>query len=250
MEKNIVEIMKNRRSNRSFTSEKVNLDDVYEVLKLAQRSQNSMNAQQTSVIITTDKKKIEEFGEISWNQKQVKTADIFLTIVIDFNRTKYCGEQENKPQVIQGYEEGLLVGAVDAGIYLQSIQLLLSAYGYGSTAIGGIRNDPARMIEILELPKYTYPIVGCTIGIIDTNKIAPLRPRVKFDSFVHYNVYNDELVKQGVLEYDQELKTWWKNVMKMENKDSYIESVGNFYASNYAEKVGPTLKMQGFLNSK
>ena len=48
--------------------------------------------------------------------------------------------------------DGILVGAVDAGIMLNAIQTAAGALGYGTTAIGAVRSNPEKFIEMLNLP--------------------------------------------------------------------------------------------------
>lgn len=245
--KNIKEIMESRISTRNFSGEAVDMNEIEEILKLSQRSQSSINGQQISLIVTSDKEKISKIADIAWGQEQIRTAELFITIVIDYNRTNEAVKLGNKEQIIENTLEGLLVGAVDAGIYLQSIQTLLEGYNYGTTAIGGIRSNPQAMIDLLELPPKTFPVVGLTVGqkAQEVTKDM-LRPRIDFNSYVHNEKYNSEIIKDSVINYDNELKNWWKD-KGMDNKDSYIESISNFYSKNYAPLIKETLQNQGFL---
>lgn len=94
--------------------------------------------------------------KLQGGQPQVATADVFITIVIDFNRTDIASRFESQKQIIEQSAEGIIVGAGDAGITLNALQTAANSLGYGSTAIGGIRNNPKAMIELLKLPKKNF----------------------------------------------------------------------------------------------
>jgi FMN reductase [NAD(P)H] len=62
----------------------------------------------------------------------VRTADVFVAVVIDFNRTAFAAELGGKEQVIERSAEGIMVGAIDAGIMLSSLQTAAEFFGYGA----------------------------------------------------------------------------------------------------------------------
>jgi FMN reductase [NAD(P)H] len=243
------QILDSRTSVRQFTGEEVKKDDVQKIVTLAQKSATSINGQQISLIVTYDKDKIEKIGDIAWGQPQVKTADVFITLVADFNRTNEAMKLQGKEQKVTDSIEALLVAGVDAGIMAQSIQLLSNEFGYGSTMIGGIRANPEQLISLLELPKNTFPILGITLGVTNEEVNLTPRPRVNVDSFAMDEKYDIQKVKEGVVAYDQKLASWWKNEHNLSDKDSYAASIASFYDKDYAPKVFDSLQSQGFIES-
>lgn len=236
----------NRRSVRSFTKESVKKEDLELIFKAAQRCPTSINAQQISLVYTQNKEMIKEIAKLCGGQKQVETADVFVTFVIDFNRTNHAIESLGKEQVIQKSAEGIVVGSIDAGIMLSSLQNAAESLGYGTTAIGAVRINPDEFIKLLSLPKNTYPLVGSTIGVpTDSAKIAPLKPRVPFDSFAFENRYDDKKVKQGVEQYEKDMKQF-RDANKMDYLTSYKEQTANFYGKFYMREVKKTFEKQGF----
>ncbi len=242
---NVIQQMLNRTSVRSFTGETVKEADLELIFKAAQQAPTSIGAQQVSLVYTRDKAKIQKIAEIAGGQPQVATADVFITIVIDFNRTQEACALQNKQQLIHAAAEGLLVGAGDAGIMLNALQTAANALGYGSTAIGGIRNNPQAMIELLGLPEKTYPIFGITLGVPDATKVAQVKPRVPLASFAMPETYNAQAVKQGVATYDQTLRQWWDQ-QGLSNMPGYSAQTAQFYQMVYFPTVAKTLLKQGF----
>ena len=78
----------NRRSIRNFTGESVKADDLKLILQAAQQAPTSINGQQVSLVVTRDKSKIKQIAEIAGGQPQVATADVFVTVVIDYHRAQ------------------------------------------------------------------------------------------------------------------------------------------------------------------
>lgn len=244
-----LEQLNNRKSIRSFTKESVKNEDLRLIFQAAQRCPTSVNGQQISLIYTKDKTKIEHIAKLCGGQKQVATADVFVMFVVDFNRTNYAIESLRKTQMIERSAEGVIVGAVDAGIMLSSLQTAAESLGYGTTAIGAVRLASKEFIKMFNLPKRTYPLVGSTIGVPTQDaKDAPLKPRIPLDSFVFEEKYDDKAVKKGVEQYELDLKRF-REINDINYLASYKERVAGFYEKAYIREVEKVFKEQGFLFS-
>lgn len=244
MNATITQLM-NRRSIRNFTGETINEQHLETILKAAQQAPTSINGQQISLVVTRSKEKIAAIADISGGQPQVASADVFITVVVDFHRPKTALESVDVEQVIHQSAEGMMVGAVDAGIMLNALQTAAESFGYGTTAIGGIRNNPQALIELLELPANTFPLVGTTIGVIDNTMPSAVKPRVALDTFAMNERYDADKVAQGARKYDKDLRTWWdKNGLT--DMPSYADSTAQYYSKVYFPTIAATMKKQGF----
>jgi FMN reductase [NAD(P)H] len=241
-----IEQLQNRKSIREFTGERVSDEDLELIFKTAQRAPTSINAQQISLVYTRDKEKIKKIAELSGGQNQIAIADIFVAIVIDFNRTNHAAIATNRTQVVEKTAEGILMGAIDAGIVLNHLQSSAEALGYGTTAIGGIRANSDDIIKLFGLPKRTFVAVGSTIGVPTQNaKNAPLKPRVPFESFVMEEVYDEQKVKDGVYAYNKEFKEF-RDKTGSGTLPTYFEITASTYEKSYFRKTGKVLEAQGF----
>jgi len=245
--KNItIEQLQNRKSIREFTGEHVSDEDLEIIFKTAQRAPTSINAQQVSLVYTRDKEKIKKVAELAGGQKQVAIADVFVAIVIDFNRTNHAAIATEKTQVVEQTAEGILMGAVDAGIVLNHLQSAAEALGYGTTAIGGVRANSDEMVKLFGLPKRTFVAVGSTIGVPTLNaKNAPLKPRVPLEGFAMEDVYDEQKVKEGSYAYNQEFKEF-REKTGSGDMPTYFEITANAYEKSYYRKTGKVLEAQGF----
>lgn len=243
----IIKQLSERKSIRQFTGEFVKDEDLELIIKTAQRCPTSINGQQISLIYTRDKEKIKQIAQLCGGQEQIATADVFITICVDFNRTIFAVEQTGEKHQIDKSAEGVLVGAVDAGIMLNAIQIIAESLGYGTTAIGAVRNEPAKMIELLNLPLKTFPIVGTTIGVPTLEaKNAPLKPRIPLESFAFEDNYDDKKVKDGVLVYEKQMKKFRED-NNMNYLQSYCEQTANYYKNIYFRKIEENYTKQGFI---
>ncbi|MFX4154479.1 nitroreductase family protein [Aliarcobacter butzleri] len=243
----IIKQLSERKSIRQFTGEFVKDEDLDLIIKTAQRCPTSINGQQISLIYTRDKEKIKQIAQFCGGQEQIATADVFITICVDFNRTIFAVEQTGEKHQIDKSAEGVLVGAVDAGIMLNAIQITAESLGYGTTAIGAVRNEPAKMIELLNLPLKTFPIVGTTIGVPTIEaKNAPLKPRIPLKSFAFEDNYDDKKVKDGVLVYEKQMKKFRED-NNMNYLQSYCEQTANYYKNIYFRKIEENYTKQGFI---
>jgi len=245
MENPTIKQLQNRKSIRQFTGESVNEADLELIFKTAQRAPTSINGQQTSLVYTRDKTKIKQLSEMC-GQAHIATADVFVGIIMDFNRTSAIVESVGKNHIIEQSAEGIMVGAVDAGIMLSSLQTAAEALGYGTTAIGAVRGKSDAMIQFFNLAPKTFLVVGCTIGVpTESAKNAPLKPRVALDTFAMKDSYDSDKVRKGALAYEETLKIF-RDKTGSGSMPTYAEITSNYYADIYYRKTGKVLEAQGF----
>lgn len=238
--------LQNRKSIRHFTGDSVSDADLELIFKTAQRAPTSINGQQISLVYTRDKEKLKSIAELCGGQAHIAAADVFVGVVIDFNRTSVIVESVGKKHVIEQSAEGIMVGAIDAGIMLNHLQSAAEALGYGTTAIGAVRSNAEALIQLFKLPAKTFLAVGSTIGVpTQKAKNAPLKPRIALDSFAMPETYNTEKVSLEALAYEQTLKTF-REATGSGSMPTYAEITSKYYADNYYRKTGKILEAQGF----
>lgn len=237
-----IKTIQERRSIRAFSGESVAEEDLDLVLRSVQNAPNSMGAQQTSLIVIRDKERIQQIAKITGGQPQVAAADVFIVVVVDYNRTNIAVEKTGNTQAIHKTMEGQLAGAVDAGIYVALLDIAIQSLGYGATIIGGLRDQPMEAIEMMGLPEMTYPIVGITMGVKKKDDQTSLRPRVPFDSFCMDEVYDNEKVKQGVDQHDIDMEKFWCD--QGQEAPNYSQAAANIYKQLYYPNTKPSLEKQ------
>ena len=240
----IIKQLQNRRSVREFTGEKIKEEDLQTILATAQRAANSVNRQQTSLIVIRDKEKLAKIAELCGGQKHIAEASAFVFVLVDFHRGVYAANSIGKRNIGPKSADGVLVGAVDAGIIVNSLQTAAHALGYGTTVIGAIRKATKEFIKMLELPEYVFPIVGTTIGVPVERKLTRVKPRVPLDTFVFEDTYNAKKVEEGV-EFHEKDTIEWREENGTPQLPSYKEMIARIY-ENFYNTSKQDLEDQGF----
>ena len=240
----LIKQLQNRRSVREFTGEKIKEEDLKTILATAQRAANSVNGQQTSLIVVRDKEKLTKIAELCGGQKHIAQADAFVFVLVDFHRGVYASDSLGKRNIAPKSADGILVGAVDAGIVVNALQTAALALGYGSTVIGAIRKETKEFIKMLGLPEYVFPIVGSTLGVPVERKLTRVKPRVPLDTFVFEDTYDEKKVEEGV-EFHKKDTVAWREENGTPQLPSYKEMIVRIY-ENFYNTSKQDLEGQGF----
>lgn len=242
-----IKLMQAHRSTRSYTEQKVSDEMLDEIIHAAWRSPSSINAQEVSVVVVRDAAKRARISEIAGGQPWIAKAPVFITLIVDFNKTRIGVEKAGYTQVIQESMEGFGVAAVDVGIVLGNLMTAARSQGLGVVPIGGIRRDPQAMIELLELPAFTFPLVGLCIGHIDAD--APLKPRMDIGTFRHDERYDAGGYRSAIDAYDETIMEYWQQLQRSDGLP-WSSNLGNILKQVYFPEVRPVAAKQGLLNDK
>lgn len=208
----LLEAIKNRKSIRKFTDESIKKEDLEEIIEVARRAPSSVNRQQISLVYTTDKNIIEKIAHLSGGQAQIRDCSCFITLIGDYYRDKVYLESVGKELTddIQRLREVVMV---DAGIMALTINYVAMAKGYGCTIIGGVKENPEQIAELLNLPKNTIVALGITIGVPTKESLeGTLKPRIKKEAFAMEDKYNKEVQVNAVKDYEKVLDKWFKDI--------------------------------------
>ncbi len=174
----IIDAIKERKSVRVFKEEDVLDQDLKEIFELATKAPSAYNGQQTSIVYTRNKEKIKEIAKLCGGQIQVENANVFILIFTDFYRASKVLEKKgfeltDNKNMLYG------IGAVDAGIMANTINMAAINYGYGCTIIGGVSHSPKEIAKIFDLPEHTNIVVGMTLGVpVDNMKGINTKPKL------------------------------------------------------------------------
>ncbi len=189
-------------SIRKYKAEPVPQSIIEKIISAAQRSSTSSNLQTYSVVAVMDKNRREELASLCGNQEHIGLAPVFLAWCADLNRLDRVCQMRGYEQVTS-YAENFIVSAVDAAIAMQTATIAAESLGLGMCYIGAIRNNPAEVIKILELPRLVFPISGMTLGW--PAAAARYRPRLPLREVLHWEVYNRESQDEALRQYDREM---------------------------------------------
>jgi len=242
-----IKVMKNHRSIRKYKDEMISDDVINELVDVAQHVPTSLNSQQSAVIVIKDKESKRKIERVAVEMPWIEECPVFFIFIIDFYKTKLACEKNGRKQTITDSVESIMVGCIDIGLSVQNVITAAESLGLGTVCIGSIRNNPAAIIELLELPKYTYPVAGLCLGYPEDH--SKLKPRLDKASYFHFVKYSKENLKDAIDSYDELIVDYLKEVDREQEVD-WSYNTSNFYKDNYYPKVYPTLKEQGFKNKE
>lgn len=211
-----IKIIKTRRSNRNFIPNKKLKKQEIDVLKSAFiYAPNWVNGQQVSMILVDNKLKKEKLSEISGNQNHIKDASLFVVLIADYYKHKKIYKKFQLPEIYPEKKlNSIIISTHDAGIIAQNICLAAESINLGSVIVGGIRNNIKIVKKILNLPDYTFPLLGISIGYSKTKNIL-MPPRLPNSLQIFENEYNKsipinktELLKNNKEHLKIKNKTW------------------------------------------
>lgn len=240
----------NRRTIRKYKKDDIPTEQLEALLFQASRAATMGNMQLYSVVVTRSEEMKEKLSPLHFNQPMVKNAPVVLTFCADFNRfTKWC-EQRNANA---GYDNFLsfVNAASDTLLYVQAFCTLAEEAGLGTCYLGTTLYNPHGIIDLLKLPKLTFPIATITIGYPDEQPEQP--DRLPHLAYVHEESYRDYTPNQlDIIYYFKEQLEENINFAKVNNKENLAQV---FTDCRYTRKDNEAmsegllkaLKGQGFL---
>jgi len=234
------------RSIRSYTDQAVSDDMLDAIVEAAHSGPTSMNAQEISLVVVRDAEKRKRISGLAGGQAWIAQAPVFIAVILDFNKTEIGLRKAGLTQVVHESMEGFGVAAVDAGIALGRMMAAAQSLGLGIVPIGGIRRNPQDMVELLELPPLTFPLVGMCIGHIKDE--APQKPRMDIKAFRHDERYDAAGYVDAIDAYDETIMEYWQQLGRSDGQP-WSSNLAPFQRVYYPE-VKPVAAMQGLLNDK
>lgn len=232
----VIDTIKGHRSIRAFTDQAITSEQLNAIIESGISASSSSLLQVVSIIRVTDKDKRQKLAELAGNQKYVATAAEFLVFCIDYQR-----HFEMNPNVKPEFTELTIIGAVDSGIMAQNCLLAAESMGLGGVYIGGLRNSPKQVDELLGLPKYTAVLFGMCLGHPDQD--PQLKPRLGANVLVHENSYQP-LNKSAVEEYDQTMLDYYQHRSSNVKQQGWSELI----TTKLSQESRPHIL--GYLNEK
>ena len=235
-----IETQLNHRTIRKFKPDALEESIVGTLLEVANRTATSTGMQTYSIIRITDKIKREQIADVCGQDYVAQAPELWIFIVDAFRNAKIAAEQDcnlesrrDMDRFFQGYSDSLLAA--------QNVTVALESLGLGGVFFGSILNDTEKMCNILNLPEFTFPVLGLGFGHPDQK--PQLKPRMGLDLKVFENEYKifDNYLDE-IKEYDEEMTTYYD--LRDENK-----RVDSFSKQVISRLEGDSEKRSGLLNT-
>ncbi|MFC1732375.1 NADPH-dependent oxidoreductase [candidate division KSB1 bacterium] len=189
MENPVVKTILRHSSVRDFQVEPIPDTIINTIVKCAIRAPTSSNLQAYSIIKITDPVKKIELARLAGDQKYIEKCPLFFAFCADiFRLRKVCDMTGVTMQ--DSFLELFLVASVDAALCCQNALITAESFGLGGVMIGGMRNNPKEVAELLKLPNGVYVVMGLCIGY--PNVVPPVKPKLPLSTVYHIEEYRLE----------------------------------------------------------
>jgi len=239
----VIDLLKSHRSIRKFTDQAIEPNLFNDLLVAGQAAATSSFLQGSTVVRIKNAETRSAIAKLAGGQSYVESAAEFMIFCADLKRPgNYCDEYE---KAFEGdYTEHFIIATVDVALMAQSMVAAAESVGLGICYIGGIRNDPAQVADLLELPKGVYPVFGLCLGYPDQD--PEVKPRLPLSVILKEEVYNEEGDREAIANYDENIREYYKTRTGGGHGISWTEQVSTLLSEKARPHMKDFLADQGF----
>ena len=236
-------LLNSHRSIRKFTDQKITEEMLSEIVCAAQSAATSSFLQGATVIRVRNPESRKKLASYAGNQPYVETAAEFLVFCADLKRPGNCCKQYDKP-FAGDYTEHFIIATVDVALMAQNLVIAAEAAGLGICYIGGIRNNPRDVSDLLELPKGVYPVFGLCLGYPDQN--PECKPRLPMKVILKDEVYSEQGDAELIAAYDEQVREYYRQRTGGGHGICWSEQVATLLSEKARPHMRDFLAEQGF----
>lgn len=218
-----MDLIGNHESIRKYKDKRISDELMRTILSRAQYASTSSFLQAYSVIRVNNKENRKKLAYLSGEQNYIEDAAEFLVFCADLNRLRSASAMHDR-ELSGGFTESFIISTVDVSLFAQNVMLCAESVGLGGVYIGGIRNNPSEVCELLDIPLEVYPVFGMCLGYPDQN--PGKKPRLPLDIILKNEKYY-EGDKELLEEYDEVIKEYYIKRTKGKVNHTWTEQVSN-----------------------
>ena len=203
----VIDLLKSHRSIRKFTEEPIDDAMVESIISAGFSAATSSNLQGTTVIRVRNPETRAAIAELAGGQSYVESSAAFFVWCADLHRSAVACDMAGG-EFHDGMTEHFIIAATDCAIAAQSAVVAAESVGLGICYIGGIRNDPATMTELLDLPDQVVPLFGLCLGWPDQD--PALKPRLPLSVTLKEETYDESGDVDGITSYDEQMRAYYQ----------------------------------------
>ena len=239
----VIDLLKSHVSIRKFTDQPIDEKLFQQLVAAGQSAATSSFLQGTTIIRVRNPESRKILAAFAGNQPYVETAAEFMVFCADLNRPGNCCDQYHKS--FEGdYTEHFIIATVDVALMAQSMVIAAESVGLGVCYIGGIRNDPRGVSDLLELPAGVYPVFGLCLGYPDQS--PEVKPRLPFDVVVKEEVYGDADNGEIIRQYDEQIKQYYRTRTGGGQGIKWTQQISTLLSEKARPHMKEFLGQQGF----
>ena len=198
----LIEQLLAHRSVRAYLPDPVSDAQLAAIIAAAQSAASSSNLNVWSVVAVRDQGKRARLAELAGNQAHVRDAPLQLVWLADLARLRRIAAQLERPSAGLDHTEMFLTAVIDAALAAQNAAAAAESLGLGMVYIGGMRNRPEEVAELLGLPPGVFAVFGMCVGHPDPTRPAALKPRPPQSVVLHREKYSLSAQDEGITSYN------------------------------------------------
>ena len=237
----VINLLKNHRSIRKFKNEKISDETIHTIIEAATCSSTSNFIQAYSIIRVTNKENRKQIADLAGPQPWVEKAPLFLVFCADLKRAEDACLFEDK-KIESGFTEQFVISTVDVALLAQSVMLAAESMGLGGVFIGGIRNNPEKVCELLKIPDNVYPVFGMCLGFPDEE--PEQKPRLPSNIVLNEDYYQEN--QSTFKSYNETCKDYYANRSKGSRVDTWTSQISNMVSKPLRPHMKEFLEKKGF----
>ncbi|MDE6235776.1 MAG: nitroreductase family protein [Muribaculaceae bacterium] len=245
--KDVKNTLLDRVSIRRYEREAIPQETMDFIYKAVENTPTSYNGQQFSVIDIDDQALKEELYALT-NQKQLKTCNRLLIFLSDYNKISLLAEKKGlEMPAFTDTMDGVTIGIIDASLAMMSAVVAAEACGLGTNCVGYLRTvDPAKVAELLKLPKGVFVVCGLALGI--PREHPDLKPKQPTSLVFHKNHYRQDTNKmvEELEAYDEVVKHYNATRAGGTSTNDWVSHILDYYDHAMKYQILDYLKAQGY----
>ncbi|SEQ97652.1 oxygen-insensitive NADPH nitroreductase [Piscibacillus halophilus] len=239
----VTRLLKKHKSIRQYKADAIPEEQLHEMIHAAQHAASSNFVQAYSIVRVTEPDKIDALATLSKNEKQIKSAPVVLLFCCDLKRLEYACRKQGVEMTSEGLEN-FIVGTVDTALFAQNFVVAAESLGYGICYIGGVRNNPEQISELVNLPDKVYPVFGMTVGVPDQEQFV--KPRLPVEAILHENQYDETKYEQMISDYDQTMSEYYQTRLTNRRQTTWSETMSNMMRQPRRQHMKEFIEKKGF----
>ena len=189
----------NRRSHRRFKPDPVEPELIHSLCALALCAPTKSDLQQRDIVIMEEAEQRARLHKLIPGNDWTASTPAFLVFCAN-NRRQHLIHEWHEPDFANDHLDAFFNASVDAGIVLAAFVLAAESVGLGCCPISAIRNEAAKVSELLELPDHVFPISGLALGWPSQEHEISLR--LPLETTVHTDRYSESNLRENIEAYD------------------------------------------------
>jgi len=171
-----LDLINKRASTRNFVDAPLTDEEKAAIVNAAFRAPNACNLMSYTILEIDDQDLKDKLSILCDNQPWIAKAPLMLLFVADYQKWVDLFQFAQVEKLDVDHRESgineMILGIWDAMIAAQNSAVAAESMGLGTCFIGDIIENGEQVAELLDLPRYTFPVVIQLYGK-STKKVAP-----------------------------------------------------------------------------